>query len=315
MRPDRFLTLYFLRPLRRILPQPNAIHIPILMYHSISDERESGHSYFWINTSPKQFADQMKFFHNNRYKVISISKALKLLRAEGKAHTTRKSQQSNHRSSLHPMIQSPNSSKYVVLTFDDGYSDFYVHAFPILKQFGFPATLFLPTAFIDGKRPGLRGKEHLNWGQVKAIHKAGINIGSHTVTHQQLRTLKVDEITREIESSKAIIEDHLSQKVESFSYPYKFAEHDRGFREMLSALLRNAGFKNAVTTHVGTNGSVQDPYCLRRLPVNSYDDISFFENKITGAYNWMGTIQTAWKKMHSIRFRNHLSHKLALVYW
>ena len=81
-RLDRSLTLYVFGPLSRFR-RPRGLRIPILMYHSISDEPETGHPYYWINTSPARFTEHMKFLHDNNYEVISLSKAIELIRELG----------------------------------------------------------------------------------------------------------------------------------------------------------------------------------------------------------------------------------------
>src|SRR4030042_4084283 len=155
---DRLITLYLFHPLKRILPRPNGIRIPILMYHSISDEPESSHPYFWINTSPKRFAGHMQFLHNNNYKVISLPDAVRIIKS----------------ATNHPITQSPYPPiKYVVLTFDDGYRDFYTEAFPILKEYEFNATVFLATGFISDGALWFKGKRCLPWGEIRDIAGLG----------------------------------------------------------------------------------------------------------------------------------------------
>ena len=136
-RLDRLLTLYFFRPLKRILPCPRGIRIPILMYHSISDEPENDHPYHWINTSPKVFTEHMRFLAENNYKVISLSEAVKIISSVASQPIMHGSSQwSNLPSFQYSSIQ----QKKVVLTFDDGYKDFLTQAFPILKNgYGFPS--------------------------------------------------------------------------------------------------------------------------------------------------------------------------------
>jgi peptidoglycan/xylan/chitin deacetylase (PgdA/CDA1 family) len=195
------------------------------MYHSISDDPETGHPYYWINTKPALFAEHMKFLHDNNYQVIPLSTAVGMIRAGNP-----KSQTLNPKSEIQNVDQSTNqlitqstshlpdpnqpinqSTNYVVLTFDDGYLDFYTQAFPVLRQYGFTATVFLPTDYIDGSRPGLRGKKHLTWDLVAELNKSGIDFGSHTCSHPQLYDLQPNEIELELRKSKETIESNLSQ--------------------------------------------------------------------------------------------------------
>ena len=178
-RVDRLLTLCFFGPLCRLL-RPKGLRIPILMYHSISEERETGHPYYWINTSPDIFAEQMKCLHDNDYQVISLSDAVELIKNHDCVSGSPAADPTEHES------RQPSPLRPVVLTFDDAYLDFYTHAFPVLRRYGFTATLFLPTAYVDGRRPGIRGREHLTWEQAHELWSDTITFGSHTVNHLQL---------------------------------------------------------------------------------------------------------------------------------
>src|SRR5262249_51246376 len=140
--------------------------------------------------------------------------------------------------SLH---HSTNPSRAVCLTFDDGFLDFYTEAFPVLQEFGFTATVFLPTTFIreSSASPSLnptgrgikgednssssssvsafqrfsvsafRNRSFLTWDQVRELHRAGIEFGSHTVTHPKLVDLSWDQIQFEIQNSRLEIEKQL----------------------------------------------------------------------------------------------------------
>jgi peptidoglycan/xylan/chitin deacetylase (PgdA/CDA1 family) len=290
MRLDRLLTLYFLGPLVRRRPL-RELRIPILMYHSISDESEAGHPYYWINTSPALFAKQMQFLHERHYQVISLSEAVDLIKAQSASSTTHlnRGASNSQRDSL--------GLRYVVLTFDDGYRDFYTEAFPILKKYSYSATVFLPTAFIDGAKQGLRRKQHLTWDQVRELRNGGINFGSHTVNHPDLSQLKQDEIEYELRRSKEDIESYLNEQtiqridMVSFCYPYKFPDKDRAFVEMLRSVLQNAGYNHCATTQIGCAETSSHGFFLPRLPMNSGDDIKLFAAKLVGCYNWMGTFQ------------------------
>jgi peptidoglycan/xylan/chitin deacetylase (PgdA/CDA1 family) len=282
---DRSLTLHVFRHLNGILPQPKGIRIPILMYHSICDEPEKGHPYFWINTSPKRFAEHMKFLCDNNYKVIDLSEAVKLI------------SDSNSSPGLPIFHYSNIPQKKVVLTFDDGYRDFYTAASSTLNRYGFPATVFLPTSFINNsKKPGLKGKEHLSWAEVRELQRIRTRFGSHTVNHRQLINLDEPTIRLELKVSKQKIEDETGGEVEDFSYPYRFPEQAKGFVKKLENLLEQYRYKQGISTRIGTFHCIGERFLLKRIPVNSADDLPFFKAKIEGGYNWIYKMQYFLKK-------------------
>jgi peptidoglycan/xylan/chitin deacetylase (PgdA/CDA1 family) len=306
MRLDRLLTLYLFGPLGR-WRNPRGLRIPILMYHSISDDRETGHPYYWINTSPVLFARHMQYLHDNGYAVISLSTAVKMIN-EGSRVQGPGSGLTNQ--PINVSTNNPSTpTRCVVLTFDDGFKDFHTHAFPVLKRHGFTATVFLPTDYIDGTKPGLRGKQHLTWDQVRELAAAGITFGSHTCSHPRLHDLGREEIERELSASKQAIQIHLRQpvvgsepigepvSVDSFCCPYKFPEQDTGFVATLREALTSSGYSCCLSTRIGTVHSTDDVFALRRIPLNSADDVSFFSAKLSGAYDWLSTLQILAKKL------------------
>ena len=324
MRLDRLLTLYLFGPLSRLrrLP-PGSVRIPILMYHSISDTPETGHPYYWINTKPALFAEHMRFLYENDCQVIPLTTAVELIRT-GNSEPQVLNSKSEILNEEQPTNQ-PNKPRYVVLTFDDGYLDFYTEAFPILRQYGYPATIFLPTDYIDGSKPGLREKKHLAWEQVRELSQSGIDFGSHTCSHPQLYDLKPNEIELELRKSKETIEQILNSNqpltqspsnpinqlptspinqstrfpltVASFCYPYKFPEGDGPFVKSIEGMLRGSGYTSCATTRIGTGNNKEDLYSLKRIPVNSADDEMFFLSKLTGEYNWVYPFQVLRKNL------------------
>lgn len=271
-RLDRLATLYFFRPLQRLRLAPKS-GIPILMYHSISaDAEQKRHPYFWTATTPAIFAEHMRLLHEQNYLTVSLEEAVQRLDAPGHS-----------------------SDKPVVLTFDDGYLDFYTDAFPVLSKYGFGATVFLPTAYIGDTTRRFKGNDCLTWGQIRELQTAGIRFGSHTVTHPQLTTLKTQAIRDELRDSKETIEDKLGCPVTSFAYPFALPEGGHAFTHRLRTMLEEAGYQAGVSTRIGTADRTDDKFFARRLPVNSGDDSRFFAAKLVGAYDWLQTLQYAWK--------------------
>lgn len=113
----------------------------------------------------------------------------------------------------------------VVLTFDDGYEEFYTTVWPILDRYGFTATVFLVVDYL-GHDSGWAGQgahrsaSLLTWEQVRELAAHGITFGSHTLTHPRLSTLPRDEVWREIRMSRDILQERLGVEVGLFSYPY-----------------------------------------------------------------------------------------------
>jgi peptidoglycan/xylan/chitin deacetylase (PgdA/CDA1 family) len=116
--------------------------------------------------------------------------------------------------------------KPVVLTFDDGFMNFYTHAFPVMSEYGFCATVFLVTDFCgksndwNGNPPELPRSKLLSWSEIKILNDAGIEFGSHTKTHPDLTTLTRAETEAELVASKAAIQDALGRETMTFAYPF-----------------------------------------------------------------------------------------------
>ena len=272
-RADRLATLYLFQPLCRFSGITESVGIPILMYHSISsmvDQRL--HPYYQTVTTPQVFADHVELLHQAHYKTITLDDSLRLIR-------------SGQRS----------AGRSVVITFDDGFQDFYTHAFPTLSRYGYSATVFLPTAYIGNTPRAFKGTNCLTWSEVRELKRAGVHFGSHTVTHPQLRSLKAEAVREEVRCSKETIEEKLGCQVKSFSYPFALPETDRDFRLRLRGTLAETGYENGVSTIIGRAGQEDDRYFMKRLPVNSCDDPRLFQAKLEGAYDWLHTLQYASK--------------------
>jgi peptidoglycan/xylan/chitin deacetylase (PgdA/CDA1 family) len=268
---DRFATLYVASPLRRSW-SAKIVSVPILMYHSIADEDETrARAYYRTATSPFVFAKHMQYLRDLGYGTINVPDAVRLLQNGGSA------------------------KKYAVVTFDDGYADFYKHAFPELNRHGFTATVFLPTGYIGAGPVRFKGKDCLTWGEIRELRKHGMCFGSHTVTHPQLSTLNASAVKDEIVNSKQTIEENLGESVDSFAYPFAFPEENVPFVRMLRNALVDAGYRQGVSTRIGMARQQEDCFFLRRLPVNSLDDIPLFEAKLQGGYDWLHRVQYASK--------------------
>jgi hypothetical protein len=115
----------------------------------------------------------------------------------------------------------------IALTFDDGLENFYLNAYPILQRHNFTATVFLVTDFV-GKPSSwdYHKRMHMNWHQISELAAAGIEFGSHSASHCDLRYLEDDDLEIELTDSKMIIENQLGRPVKHISYPFgRFNKH------------------------------------------------------------------------------------------
>lgn len=140
----------------------------------------------------------------------------------------------------------------------------------------------------------------MTWSQVRELHRHGITIGSHTVSHPQLHNLCKTLIRHELFDSRKTIQDKISAPVDTFAYPYAFPQADTAFREMLHEYLCDAGYVSGVCTTVGRAGPHSEPLFLPRLPVNGADDRDLLHAKLTGAYDWVGWPQFMLKRLRGL---------------
>jgi peptidoglycan/xylan/chitin deacetylase (PgdA/CDA1 family) len=274
-RLDRALTLYLCAPLRRVLGRNGNKCIPILNYHSISDNLFGfSHPYYQINTSPAIFIQQMKWLRNAGYHTVDLH-------------------------DLPACFESGvDLSNRFVITFDGGFRDIFSEGWPVMHQCGFSATVFLTTDRIRTSSLRFEGADYLTWSEVRELHSQGISFGSRTVSHPDLRSLEPAEIDYELGYSKESIEQQLGTAVRSFSYPFSFPEEDKDFTQYLSDALENHGFEMGVSTVIGRASQTNHSFFLPRLPVNSWDDSELLAAKMDGGYDWMHLPQWLHKHLH-----------------
>jgi len=226
--------------------------VPILMYHYVPlnanyDDR--------LSIQKDVFERQMKFLKENRYTVIPLEELADLIRMRKKI-----------------------PFKTVAITFDDGAQDNYLNAFPVLKKYGFPATIFLVYNEVD--RPG---NDRLSWKNIKEMQDSGlITFGSHTFSHKVLTDIASEkELRYEIQDSKKAFEQKLGREVSLFSYPNgRFNLHIRD-------IVQSSGYKAAVAVKTGRNHSSRDVYLIKRLRVSpSSGNMIVFRFNVSGYYSF-----------------------------
>jgi peptidoglycan/xylan/chitin deacetylase (PgdA/CDA1 family) len=222
--------------------------IPILMYHAVSDDKSST-----LHVTPENFSRQMEFLHKNGYSVLSLDDLVEDIK-KGTGFVP----------------------KTVVITFDDGYEDNYLYAFPVLAKYDMPAIIFLITEYVDTR------EGYLKWDQIRLMMANGIDFGGHARSGEYLPSIAdTQRLWEEIAGCKSDIELKTGEKVGYFCYPIG------GFNEKVKNAVKKAGYKGACTTNRGFDRLNRDVYELNRIKITNSDMSKpfHFRAKLSGYYN------------------------------
>jgi len=215
--------------------------IPILMYHSISSHASP--RFRPCIVTPEAFEEQLTYLEESHHTSMTVTQ---FVQAMSKGST------------LPP--------RPIILTFDDGYADFYTKALPALRRHGFTATLYVATAFVGGTSRWLRAREDstrpmLTWSQLAEISASGIECGAHSHTHPPLDMLPLAVVHDEIVRSKELLEEHLGQQVSSFAYPFGY------YSDRIQQVVQEAGYASACAVKLTMSSLHDNPYALARLAI------------------------------------------------
>ncbi|MBI4134788.1 MAG: polysaccharide deacetylase family protein [Candidatus Sungbacteria bacterium] len=178
----------------------------------------------------------------------------------------------------------------IAVTFDDGYQSVYQEAFPILREFRIPATVFVVTNLKVGSAETTHSFPVLTWGQMQAMQNSGlVTFGAHGHTHRSLDLLSGEEAKNEIENSMALVVGHLGVSPKFFSYP-------RGrFSDAVKRIVKDVGFLGSVSTKQGLVSPGDDVYQIKRVEINRDISFSEFRVRLTQAIDWLTFF---WRKYH-----------------
>ena len=235
----------------------------VLYYHRVNSypRQELGLLSQEVSIAPHSFARQLDYLQRHGYTVMTAEEASMLLQS-GKSFP-------------------PNA---ILLTFDDGYADNYLYAFPLLRERGLSALFFLATDFVganlsfswdQGKTPAYN--RALTWREVQQMAEGNMAFGSHTKSHPRLDHLTPSMMTDELEESKRLIEQRIHRPVTSLAYPAGKCSPP------VVEASREAGYTTAFTTTPGINGPGCDVFRLRRSEVSASDPLLVFALKVRGA--------------------------------
>ena len=203
--------------------------VPVLNYHQV--EQKNGNP---LTLWPDQFEAQMAYLADEGYTTITIDEMMDALE-----HGT------------------PLPEKPVIITFDDGYADNYEYAYPILKKYGFKATIFLIYDFTNAY------PNYLTWEQIDEMKQSGlIHFESHTMTHANLAELtSVDELRHEIADSHDLLSEKIGYDMHYIAYPGGRVNPE------IEEITRAAGYRGGFTVHYGLSTPTEGRYQMDRIPI------------------------------------------------
>ena len=225
------------------------------MYHSICEHiRKEKHNKWRVK--PKDFEKQMKWFYDNKWNSFTISELIKL-------------------------DEIPKKS--FLVTFDDGYEDNFINAFPILKKYNFKATIYLvPNQSInhwEEKNTSVLSNL-LNNEQILQMQNTGlIEFGSHTLSHVNLSTINDEQLLIELKKSKEEIEKITRKECEAFAYPYG------KFDDKIIQAVEEIGYKNATVVKRGLFEKNDNPFIIKRIGILGTESFVDFLLKVTRIRN------------------------------
>lgn len=214
-------------------------NIPILMYHYVRTvDPVTDPMGYDLSVTPASFAAQLDWLRRNGYTPIRMEMVPRCL--QGAAGCP-----------AHP----------VALTFDDGYSDAYSTARPLLQERGFVATFYIVNTFVG--QPG-----YMDVDDLRAMRDAGMEIGAHSLSHSDLTTLNNATASAEIADSRVQLAAMINAPVTSFCYPIG------RFNARTRLLVQEADYISGVTTL--QHDDYSDPYLLPRIRIHGNIDLTSF---------------------------------------
>ena len=243
--------------------------IRILVYHSITDNLIEND---WDEkTTPKNlFEKQMEYLAENKYNIINCRQAVECL-----------------------ITQQGIPAKAVVITFDDGYRDNYLNAFPILKKYNFCATIFVTLDFL---KECSGNSQALSCSEMIEMQNSGIiSFGCHGESHKVLTSVDRHQLNKELNGAKQELEDIFKEKIDLFAYPFG---HNRSYNKDVIKAVKAAGFAGAFTAVFGLNNFETARFLMKRNRISWFDELDEFEKNLHGAYDWYGLSQHFCRKRY-----------------
>jgi peptidoglycan/xylan/chitin deacetylase (PgdA/CDA1 family)/2-polyprenyl-3-methyl-5-hydroxy-6-metoxy-1,4-benzoquinol methylase len=230
----------------------SASKVPILMYHSIADDGPLELAPYRV--APAAFREQLRYLRRHGYHSITLGDWADCLAEER-----------------------PVAGRPVIITFDDGYKDFFENAWPALERADFTATVFAVTEKVGGAADwdGLAEPlELMDWDQLKAIAKGGITVASHTASHKDLSAISISDVRRECGRARIMLQETLGHEVDALAFPW--GRSTAASREAAA----QCGYRIGVRSWGGPSPLGDDPLNIARIEIEGGDSLDLFAQKL-----------------------------------
>ncbi len=237
--------------------------VPVLMYHHVNPHKDD-----MVTVTPEVFERQMHYLHKSGYGTLTVDELISYIAGEKAL-----------------------KQKAVVVTFDDGWLDNYIYAFPILKRYNIKACIFIVTDWVgnsgqdlppavpthrDSKsliKNGRAADVILSWDHIREMRDSGlVEFYAHTKTHPRCTDLPENELLYEMREPKQAIENHLAGPCPYLCWPY--GRHN----DATVKAARAAGYKALFTTTPGVVCPGSDPFAIKRIVVK--DRVGWFKKRM-----------------------------------
>lgn len=238
--------------------------IPVIMYHRVASG-EQDHGVHGTYIDKDKFINHLKYLKSRNYQTVTF---------EDLANNKYKERFNQ-------------DHKWVILTFDDGYVDNYTTAFPLLKEYGFKAVIFLLSEAkynswdVNNEARPEKRFDLMSDEQIKEMMDYGIEFGIHTKDHPFLTQIPLEEARSQILESKATLEQRFNKKFITFAYPYGDLNDD------IKAIVKESGVSFAVATDSGDIVFDKDLMQIRRIAIFPGNSMLTFMRKVSGRYNFI----------------------------
>ncbi len=243
--------------------------VAVLMYHHVNDNRGDT-----VTVTPEVFEGQMAYAKRAGFRFLSIDELVSYMKGELEIR-----------------------DRAVVLTFDDGYLDNYVHVFPVLKRYGIRASVFIVSSWADAASEAggsvIRDKRfprhgdtkrlledgradmvYMDWDKIAEMSRSGlVDFYSHTVSHPRCDRLTEAELKSELQGSKEAVEKRLTGTCPYLCWPGGF------YNDTAVGIAKDAGYKALFTTERGVVRPGDDPFYIKRIVIK--DSVTWFRQRLS----------------------------------